>query len=64
MQSTTIQESVPSHTPEAIFNPNGKVTQSNRGIEGDRETCWFFKHDKDEPAGYPFNSDTFREGSD
>jgi len=64
MQSPSIQESLHSQTPEAIFNPVVKVTQPNRGIEGWRETCWFLKHEEDELAGYLFDSEVFREGSD
>lgn len=64
MQSPSIHESPHSHTSEAIFNPVVKVTRPDRGIEGWRETCRFLKHEEEEPAGYVFDSEVFREGSD
>jgi hypothetical protein len=64
MQSPSVQESLHSHTPEALSNPVMKVTQPNRGNDGWRETCRFSQHEEDEPACYLFNSEVFHEGSD
>jgi hypothetical protein len=66
MESPSIQESLHSHTPEAISNPVVRAIYSppNHGVEGWRETCWFLKHEEDELAGYLFDSEVLREGSD
>jgi hypothetical protein len=64
MHSPSMQESLHSHTPEPSSNPVSKVIQTDRGVEGWRETCWFLKREEDELAGYLFDSEVLREGSD
>jgi hypothetical protein len=64
MQSPNMQESPHAHTPESNFNPIEKVSQLNRAVDGWRETRWFLKPEKDEFAGYLFDSEVLREGSD
>jgi hypothetical protein len=64
MQSPSMQESPHSHAPESSFNSIVKVSQANRAVDGWRETCWFLKPEKDELAGYLFDSEVLREGSD
>jgi hypothetical protein len=64
MQSPIIQESLHSHTPESNSSPGVKVSPLTPAIDGWRETRWFLKHEEDELAGYVFDSEVLREGSD
>jgi len=64
MQSPSMQESVHSYTPENNLNPMVKVSQQNRPDDSWIGACRFLKHGEDEPAGYLFDSEPFREGSD
>jgi hypothetical protein len=64
MQSPSTQESVHSHTPEN--NPNAIMitSQQNQAVDGWRENRCPLKHEQPEPAGYVFDSELLREGSD
>ena len=64
MQSPSMQESLHSHTLESDLNPIVKVSQQNRPVDSWTGICRFLKHEKDEPAGYLFDSEPLREGSD
>ena len=64
MQSPSLQEALHSHTPESKSSPSVKVSQMNPPLDGWKETGWFRKHEEDEPAGYVFDSEIIREGSD
>ena len=64
MQSPSVQELRHSHTPESNPSPIVKVSQLNPPVDVGRGTGWFLKYEEDEPAGYVFYSEVFREGSD
>ena len=64
MQSPSIQELLHSHTPKSNPSPIVNVSQLNPAIDGRRENGWFLKQQEDEPAGYVFDSEVFREGAD
>lgn len=64
MESPSMQESLHSHTQERDLNPIVKINQEYRIIEIWKEDCSFLKRKKDEPAGYVFDSELLREGSD
>lgn len=64
MPSPSMQESLCSGTPERTLNSVMKVSQLNRTVDGSREPCSSFKHEEDEFAGYIFDSELQREGSD
>ena len=64
MQSPSMQEPLHSHTPESNFNPVVKVSQLDLTFNSSSEICCFLRHEEDELAGYVFDSDLLREGSD
>ena len=64
MQSPSMQEFLYSHTPENNLNPTAEISHLDRTRDDWREPGWFLKHEKDELAGYLFDSDLLREGSD
>ena len=64
MKSPSMQESLPSQTPESDLNPIVRINQQNRVVEGRKEDCWSLKRENNELAGYVFDSEHLREGSD
>ena len=64
MQIPSMQESLHSHTAENDLNPIVKVSQQDRSFDSWTGTCRFLKHEEVEPAGYLFDSEPIREGSD
>ena len=64
MKSPSLQESLHSHTLESDLNPIVRINPKNRFVEGRKEDCWSSKRENEEPAGYVFDSELLREGSD
>jgi len=64
MQSPTMQEWPCSHTPEIDLNPIVKVSQQDRPVDSWTGICRFLKHEENDPAGYFFDFEPIREGSD
>jgi len=64
MKSPSMQESLHSHTLESDLNPIVRINEQNRVVEGRKEGCWSLKRENDELAGYDFDSERLREGSD
>ena len=64
MKSPSMEESLHSHTLESDFNPIVRINQQNRAVGGRKEDCWSLKHENEELAGYVFDSELLREGSD
>ena len=64
MQYTGMQELLHSHPPKSNLSPIVKVNQLNQSVDDRRKIGWFLKNEEDELAGYVFDSDLLREGSD
>ena len=64
MKSPSMEESLHSHTLESDFNPIVRINQQNRVVGGRKEDCWSLKRENEELAGYVFDSELLREGSD
>ena len=64
MKSPSMLASLHSHTLESDLNPVVRINQQNRVVEGRKEDCWPLKRENDELAGYVFDSELLREGSD
>ena len=64
MKSPSMQESLLSPTPECNVSPKLKVSRQNCAVDGWRETGWLLKHEQDQLAGYLFDPEPLREGSD
>jgi len=64
MPSPSVQELLHSHTPESNPTPIVNVSHLNPAIHGRRENGCFLKHEENEPPGYVFDCEVFREGSD
>jgi hypothetical protein len=59
-----MEESLHSHTLESDFNPIVRINQQNRVVGGRKEDCWSLKRENEELAGYVFDSELLRAGSD
>jgi hypothetical protein len=64
MQSHIMQELLHSHPPESNLSPGVKVNQLNSAVDDWRETRWYLNNEEDKLAGYVFDSELLREGSD
>ena len=64
MKSLSTQESLHSQTLESDLNPIVRISQQYRGVEDRKEDCWSSKRENNELAGYVFDSQLLREGSD
>ena len=64
MQSPDMQQLLHSHPPESNLSPIMKVIQPNSALDDWRETRWFLNNEEDRLAGYVFDSQLLREGSD
>ena len=61
MHSPSTQKSPHPQTPETSFIPLVKISQPNQITQSWREINWFIENEKDELAGYLFDSEILRE---
>ena len=64
MKSPGMLASLHSHSLESDLNPIVRINPQNRFVEGRKEDRWSSKRENEEPAGYVFDSELLREGSD